>query len=127
MKKALVVALSSFLLVGCGSSLTDNVKPSNKTKKGSVKKHTKDVKFAGATHIDIYMSQKKVAKKIMEAGEKVGWRMTEFKENSIIAENFSNNESKLVTITFTNEYFDLTPNDNNLRESIKNSLEQTQE
>ncbi len=84
---------------------------------------TGDAKTASFTHLKHEIPVKKIHKLIRQAGEKNGWRMTEFKENELIAEKKENNAMKAVTITFTKEYFDISPKDSNLQEAIEKELD----
>ena len=91
-------ALSTFLLVGCGG-----VSP-------SVQSHSK------------HMTQEKVHSIIKKAGKEAGWKMTEFKNNAIIAEKIDGSDSKAVTITFDKHSFNISPSDSNLEDAIQSAL-----
>ena len=110
MKKILITAtgflLSSLLLVSC--SATNGVDVDSKT--------------AEFTHFK-EMPLKKVHKLIVEAGEEDGWRMTEFKENELIAEKTEDGKTKAVTIHFSKDYFAVDPNDSDLEDAIEEKLE----
>jgi len=84
-----------------------------------------DAKTAGYTHLPQHMPLKEVHNLIKKAGEKEGWRMTEFKENALIAEKTDNGTTKAVTIDFSNNFFHLTPADDDLHDAIKDALEET--
>ncbi len=85
--------------------------------------NAEDVKTASFTHLKHEMPLSKVHKLIVKAGEENGWRMTEFKENEIIAEKEENGNMKAVTITFTEDYFDISPKDSDLHEAIEKELD----
>jgi hypothetical protein len=85
--------------------------------------NTEDAKTASFTHLEHEMPLAKVHKLILKAGEENGWRMTEFKENKLIAEKQEDGTMKAVTITFTKDYFDISPKDNDLHEAIEKELE----
>ena len=85
--------------------------------------NTEDVKTASFIHLEHEMPLSKVHQLIREAGEQNGWRMTEFKENELIAEKEKDGSMKAVTITFTKEYFDISPKDSDLQEAIEKALQ----
>ena len=109
MKKMLILGtgliLSSLLLVSCSATNGVDV----------------DTQTADFTHFK-KMPLKKVHKLIVEAGEEDGWRMTEFKENEVIAEKTEDGETKAVTIDFSEDYFNLDPNDSDLEDAIEDKL-----
>jgi len=109
MKKIVILSvsalLSSLLLVSC--SATSGVEV--------------DAKTADYTHFNT-IPLKKVHKLIVEAGEEDGWRMTEFKENELIAEKTEDDETKAVTISFSENSFNLDPNDSDLEDAIEDKL-----
>ncbi|SFV70088.1 hypothetical protein MNB_SM-6-671 [hydrothermal vent metagenome] len=81
-----------------------------------------DIKSINYTHFK-QRPLKKVHKLIVQAGQEDGWRMTEFKENELIAEKTENGKTKAVTITFSQNYFHLSPEDDDLEDAIENKLE----
>jgi len=97
----LVSALSTILLVGCGSATP--------SPEASVKIHNG------------YMTQEKVHKIIKQAGEEAGWKMTEFKSNTMIAEKIGAGET--VTVTFNKSTFDISPSNSDLESAISDALE----
>jgi len=107
MKKIILgttLLLSSLLFVSC--SATNGV----------------DAKEAGYTHFKT-MPLKKVHKAIVEAGEENGWRMTEFKENAIIAEKTEGEgDTKAVTVKFSENSFAIDPENSNLEDAIEDKL-----
>ncbi|QOP45390.1 hypothetical protein [Sulfurimonas paralvinellae] len=80
-----------------------------------------DVKTANYVHFKA-MPLKEVHARIVEAGEEDGWRMTEFKENELIAEKTDNGNTKAVTIDFAENYVNLTPHDSDLEDAIEDKL-----
>ena len=84
--------------------------------------NTEDAKTASFTHLKNEMPLAKVHKLILKAGKGGGWRMTEFKENELIAEKEKNGNMKAVTITFSKDYFDISPKDSDLHEAIEKEL-----
>jgi uncharacterized lipoprotein YajG len=59
---------------------------------------------------------------IKKAAIEDGWRVTDFKENALIAEKFNTNNSKAVTIKFSNDSFSLEPYDDDLYDTLENAL-----
>jgi hypothetical protein len=111
MKKNLIVGmttvlLSSWLFISC--SATSGV--------GGVGEES-----ANYTHFE-KMPLSKVHKLIIQAGEEDGWRMTEFKENEIIAEKTDDGETKAVTVDFAEDHFYITPHDGDLEDAIEDKL-----
>ncbi|WP_457746124.1 hypothetical protein [Sulfurimonas sp.] len=99
-----VFTLGALLLVGCTPSTSSN--------DGEAQKHlTKP------------MTLQEVHNAIMQAGEKAGWRMTEFKENTVIAEKIDGDESTSVTVEFSNDSFNTSPENDELNDIIENALE----
>ncbi|WP_418640501.1 hypothetical protein [Sulfurimonas sp. ST-27] len=88
---------------------------------------SEDVKTADFIHFKHEIPLKKVHTLIREAGEKNGWRITEFKENMLIGEKEENAKMKAVTITFAKNYFNISPKDADLQEAIKKEVEATEE
>ena len=81
-----------------------------------------DVKSADYTHFE-KRSLKKVHQLIVQAGQEDGWRMTEFKENELIAEKTEDGKTKAVTIKFSQNSFYLSPEDDDLEDAIEDKLE----
>ena len=110
MKKIVILSagllLSSLLLVSCSATNGVDV----------------DTKTAEFIHFK-KMPLKKVHKLIVKAGEEDGWRMTEFKENKLIAEKTEDGETKAVTIEFSENYFNLDPHDSDLEDAIEDKLD----
>jgi len=81
-----------------------------------------DAKTEGYQHFKEKHNLKAIHKVIMKTGEEEGWRMTEFKYNSILAEKVLENETKSVTIDFTEESLVVLPEDEDLEESLIEAL-----
>ncbi len=109
MKKVITLGIASVLsalvLVGCGAA-TSSVTPEAHT--GEV--HNK------------HMTQEKLHKIIKKAGEDNGWKMTEFKSNTIIAEKIESNNSTSVTVSFNKGSFDIAPANSDLEDAINSAL-----
>ena len=109
MKKNLITVtgllLSSLIFVSCSATNGVDV----------------DAKTVEYTHFKT-MPLKKVHKLIVEAGEEDGWRMTEFKENELIAEKTEDDKTKAVTIDFSESYFNIDPHDDDLEDAIEDKL-----
>lgn len=95
-------ALSTLLLVGCGATTSPEV-------------HT------GEIH-NKHMTQEKIHKIVKEAGENSGWKMTEFKSNTMIAEKIDGDNSTSLTVTFNKGSFDITPANSDLEDAINSAL-----
>jgi len=68
------------------------------------------------------LSQKSVQDIILKTGQNNGWIMTKFKNNAIIAEKISKENSLSTTITFDKSSFNLSPENNELRDILNNAL-----
>jgi hypothetical protein len=112
MKKNLIlsmttVLLSSWLFVSC--SATSGVEGVGESSENY-------------THFKA-MPLSKVHQLIVEAGEEDGWRMTEFKENSIIAEKTEGDgDTEAVTVNFTENSFYIEPENGDLEDAIEDKL-----
>jgi hypothetical protein len=82
-----------------------------------------DAKSAEYTHIKTDMTQKEIHKAIFDAAEDAGWRMTEFKDNALIAEKSDGDDTIAVTVSFSKDYFFLSPNNSDLQNIIEDALE----
>jgi len=82
-----------------------------------------DVKQEDYVKIEKRMPLKEVHDLIAQAGEDAGWRITEFRDNALIAEKFDGDDSKTVTIDFSTTSFHLTPQDNELERVIEKKLD----
>ena len=66
----------------------------------------------------IHLSQEKFHKLIIDAGEKKGWIMTEYKSNALIAEKPGNDNALSETITFNKTSFNVLPANSELEGAI---------
>jgi len=107
---SLISTLSALLIVGCAGETP-------------VSKHqNEDAKTADYTPIADQYSVGKIHKKIVSAGEEAGWKMTEFKTNAVLAEKFSDDDAKAVTIYFSKDFFHLDPKNSELNSILKKAL-----
>ncbi|MEO1937905.1 MAG: hypothetical protein ABGW85_04630 [Sulfurimonas sp.] len=83
-----------------------------------------DTQTASFEHFKPKHSLSEVHDLIVQAGKENGWRMTEFKDNEIIAEKVSDDNTKAVTIKFAKNYFHIEPEDGDLEDAIKDKLEE---
>jgi predicted small secreted protein len=110
MKKILIIGsllLSSLLFVSCSATNGVDI----------------DAKSANFTHFE-KKPLTTVHKLIVEAGKEDGWRMTEFKDNELLAEKTEDGDTKAVSIEFSQDYFHLTPSDSDLKDAIEDKLEE---
>ena len=98
----LVTSLSVLLLSGCGGE------PSPESHTGRIEKQ--------------HMTQEKVQKIILQAGEDAGWTMTEFKSNAVIAEKTDGDDTKAVTVKFTRSSYDISPKDSELSNILEDAF-----
>ena len=96
-KISLTLFLASLLFSAC-TTLTPN----------------SDAKTQGYKHFKEKHSLKTIHDIIMKTGEEEGWRMTKFKNNSILAEKTSENETQAFTINFTKRSLIVMPNSSSL-------------
>jgi hypothetical protein len=82
-----------------------------------------DAVAASYQHIQKELTLKQMHDKILQAGEANGWRMTEYKENEILAEKFDGDHSKAVSVKFTTNSFTTSPKDAQLEDAIKEALQ----
>ncbi len=82
-----------------------------------------DAKTQEYTHLEKKIPLKKMNAMIMEAAQEDGWRMTEFKENAIIAEKSEGGKTIAVTVTFSEDYFYLSPKNSDLQNILEDRLE----
>jgi hypothetical protein len=104
--KLTLLFLSSLMIVACAGT----------------PKYDNDVQHANYVRITHPMPLKKVHDIIKEAGEQAGWRMTEFKDNALIAEKISDEQSNAVTIDFSTDSFHLNPQNSELQDAIAEKL-----
>ena len=83
---------------------------------------SEDARVADYTPITKSFTQSKIKKIIMKSGEEHGWKMTEFKSNAVVAENFSGNTSEAVTVHFNENSFSTDPHNDALEDIINDAL-----
>ena len=116
MKKILSVAFISALalMLSTGCSSKGDAKPSNAPANldAKVSKEALYVK----TH-----DNKKIAHAIEKAGEKTGWKITEFKSNEVIAEKTTNGDTISSNVKFSDGHIEFSNNEAtmDLREAIE--------
>ena len=103
----LVSALSALLFIGCSAS-----------NQSTLRSH--DAKTVDSVFFIKHLTLQKAHKLIMVAGERDGWKMTEFKVNAMIAEKIGSEES--YTVTFGKDYFDVTPSNSSLTSTIEDAF-----
>ena len=106
-----VSILSSFVLVGCGS---DSPSPSGL--------HDGYGQESEWTTVHTGLSQKKIRNIIKDAGEKDGWRMTEFKKNAILADKTDGDDLISTTVYFDKNSFTTDPENSDLEDAIGDAL-----
>ena len=109
LKISIVTALSSFLLVGCSG--TPDAPDSEMS---SVEAH--------AAKAHGYLSQEKIASIVQKAGEEAGWKMTEFKSDTYVAEKTDDGETESVTVKFDKHTLEINPENDDLEDAIKEAL-----
>jgi hypothetical protein len=82
-----------------------------------------DAKTADYTHLEKTIPMKKMHALIMESAIEDGWRVTEFKENQLIAEKVQSDETVAVTVTFSENSFYISPKNSDLQETLEDRLE----
>ncbi len=85
--------------------------------------YTGDAKTEGYQHFKKKSDLKVIHNIVMKTGEEEGWRMTEFKDNSILGEKVLDDGTKSVTINFTKESLIVLPKDDDLEESLIEALD----
>jgi len=113
---SITTALSAFLLVGC-SGTPDA--PDTKTFHSS--SETSSVE-AHAAKLHGHLTQEKLSSIVQKAGEKAGWKMTEFKSDKFIAEKTDDGETESVTIKFDKYTLEISPENNDLLDDINEAL-----
>jgi len=107
-KLSIVTALSGFLLVGC--SMGSN----SPEESSSVESH--------GTKVHAHLTQEKLAHIVQKAGEESGWKMTEFKSDTFIAEKTDDDETVSATVKFSNTSLEIIPENDDLEDAIKDAL-----
>jgi len=113
----LISTLSALLIVGCT---------------GTPKSHDSnnmsgDMKTAEYTPIENELTLKQIHKKIVAAGKANGWKITEFKTNTLLAEKFSDEGAVSTTIHFSKDFFHLDPKNSELNAIIEKSFNEKSE
>lgn len=88
----------------------------------TISMNTKDKQTTSFTYFKHEIPLTKVHKTIVKVGKENGWRITEFKENEVIAEKEKDGNMKAVTITFSESYFDVLPRDSDLYDTLEKEL-----
>jgi len=107
LKIAVVSLFTTLLVSGCVSDATG----------------TADAKTAEYIHVKNEMTIKEIHHAIVQAAQDDGWRITEFKENTLIAEKSQGGEMQAVTISFSKNYFYLSPRNSDLEDILEDTLE----
>jgi len=71
---------------------------------------------------EIHLTQTEMHHTIKNAAEKEGWNTTEFKNNALIAEKMTEDNSISVTITFSKSEFFISPENIDLQNAINSTL-----
>ena len=101
-----LLLLSSLIIIGCSTSSSPQV----------------DAKSADYIQFSHEIPLKKVSKLIMQAGKEDGWRMTQFKESTVIAEKIGDESAQAVTVNFSQTSFNLAPYNSDLANAIEAKL-----
>jgi outer membrane protein OmpA-like peptidoglycan-associated protein len=118
-KIGLVSALSAFLTVGCSSGSAEPKEMNEASAHASAE--------SISTSITRELPSKEVHKIIKAAGEKAGWKMTEFKRNAFVAEKFDGDDTESVTIVFYKDSFNVDPENDELVDAINEALNESEE
>ncbi|MEA3330084.1 MAG: hypothetical protein U9Q29_00115 [Campylobacterota bacterium] len=122
MKRAITLGvvsiISSLILVGCSGTSPSASESTSVTVRA-------DAKHSGWTQINANITQEKLHTLIKTAGEKDGWKMTEFKSNAIIAEKTDGDDTTAVTISFDKHSFTTNPKNSDLEDVISDALADT--
>ena len=68
------------------------------------------------------LTQNEMYNLVKNTAEKEGWRTTEFKSNTLIAEKTSDSNSESVTVTFSKSAFSISPENIDLQNAINSTL-----
>ncbi len=96
MKISSALLLSVFMMAGCSSK---------EAAPAAGEMSAVDAKYAGATHVG-NVTSKQLHHAIMAAGKAQGWRMTEFKNNEVIAEKFGD-DAVTASIKFSKHGYEI--------------------
>ncbi|MEA1891680.1 MAG: hypothetical protein U9N33_03110 [Campylobacterota bacterium] len=113
----LVSALTLVFYTGCSSA--------SPAPDSSSVEAVKDVKISEqALHVNT-RSNEKIAHAIKKAGDKTGWKITEFKSNEVIAEKTDDGETVSSGIKFNQGYIEFENNSatSDLRDAIEEEFE----
>ncbi|MEA2090934.1 MAG: hypothetical protein U9O83_01050 [Campylobacterota bacterium] len=117
MKKILSITLISALALvfSTGCSSKSEAAPAH-----APAPEKRDVKVAKEALYVKTHNNKKIAHAIEKAGEKTGWKITEFKSNEVIAEKTTGEETIASTVKFSGGYIEFSDNEAtmDLREAI---------
>jgi hypothetical protein len=94
--------LSSMLLIGCMGSA-----PSAKHAEHKMSSH---------------MTQSEIHEAVKHAGEKAGWRMTEFRYDAMIAEKFTDSGAQTATVTFNESSFKVETKDGKSASDLEDAI-----
>ena len=121
-KVSLVSVVSALMFVGCTPSTakpdSHDVKPASHDAKPA----SHDAKTAQNTYIQHTLTQEEVHHRIETAAKKNGWRVTNFKNNTLIAEKSLNGDTTAITVHFDKESFRLIPKNGELHTIIEDAL-----
>ncbi len=107
-KALLSVGFLAVLFAGCAASSPEGA----------------DVKMADYSFFKDELPLKKVRTIILDAGRKAQWRMTEFKDNEVVAEKSEGDQTISASIMFTRHAFNVEPENDELRELLEEALNQ---
>ena len=119
LKISVATVLSSFLLIGCSG--TPDAPDSGAVSSSYDTEHMSSMEI-DALKLHNNITQEKLAIIVRGAGEEAGWRMTEFKRDTFIAEKIDGEETTSVSIKFNKEFIEITPENDDLQEAIKKAL-----
>ena len=115
LKFSLVSVLSTFVLVGCsGTPDAPDSEESHNAQMSSVEAH--------AIELHGHFTQKKLSTLVKNAGESAGWKMTEFKSDTFVAEKTNGEDTESVTVKFNKELIEVEPENNDLQDAINKAL-----
>lgn len=123
MKNILTIVLISTITLIMSSGCKNDAVPAP----ALVTQKAPEVRDAKVSKEALYIGthdNKKVINAIKNAGKKIGWKITEFKSNEVIAEKTDGESTVSSSIKFTDGYVDFSNNDttSNLRDAIEEEL-----